>query len=95
VPVGCKIESACRSFKQYNALDIWFVLSSNNRATHAHVHPWYSISFPKAFRLFQPACPHFLPLSLSGDVYFSRGQRTANLPDEVRAQVLVLGGHCE
>jgi hypothetical protein len=26
---------------------------------------------------------------------FCRGQRTGNLPDKVRAQVLVNGGHCE
>ena len=53
----------------------------------AFLSPKYSVSFNQ----------HVLIsfLSLSGDVYFSRGQRTANLPDEVRAQVLVLGGHCE
>jgi hypothetical protein len=95
VPVGLQenMNQLVGSFKSniVPPSNIWSCVPPTNRATHAPSMAQHFFALKDSFRLFHQ---HIVsPPQVK--CIFSRGKRTANLPDEVRAQVLVLGGHCE
>ena len=75
--------SSCNSSPSARRVSVCSRVQDSNTAQH------FPSSIPSLDQYLQSLIP---PRWCS---IFCRGKRTGNLPDEVRAQVLVNGGHCE
>lgn len=64
-------------------------MSVCNRVQYSNTAQHFPSSIPSLDQYLQSLIPPRLC------IIFCRGKRTADLPDQVRAQVLVNGGHCE